>query len=105
MSHKVTIPIGPYHPLQEEPEFYKLVVDGERVVDIDVRIGYNHRGIEKLSESKSFDQSAYLVERICGICSTSHPFAFVNAVEDIDEAIKIDPRCHRAYGKRGDVYA
>ncbi|GAF80984.1 unnamed protein product, partial [marine sediment metagenome] len=85
MSHKVTIPIGPYHPLQEEPEFYKLVVDGERVVDIDVRIGWNHRGIEKLSESKSFDQSAYLVERICGICSTSHPFAFVNAVEDIDD--------------------
>lgn len=85
MSHKVTIPIGPYHPLQEEPEFYKLIVDGERVVDIDVRIGWNHRGIEKLSESKSFDQSAYLVERICGICSTSHPFAFVNAVEDIDD--------------------
>jgi len=85
MSHKVTIPIGPYHPLQEEPEFYKLVVDGERVVDIDVRIGWNHRGIEKLSESKSFDQSAYLVERICGICSTSHPLAFVNAVEDIDD--------------------
>ncbi len=84
MSHKVTIPIGPYHPLQEEPEFYKLIVDGERVVDIDVRIGWNHRGIEKLSESKSFDQSAYLVERICGICSTSHPFAFVNALEDID---------------------
>lgn len=85
MSHKVTIPIGPYHPLQEEPEFYKLVVDGERVVDIDVRIGWNHRGIEKLSESKSFDQSAYLVERICGICSTSHPLALVNAVEDIDD--------------------
>lgn len=85
MSHKVTIPIGPYHPLQEEPEFYKLIVDGERVVDIDVRIGWNHRGIEKLSESKSFDQSAYLVERICGICSTSHPFAFVNAIEEIDD--------------------
>ncbi|MBU4376014.1 MAG: nickel-dependent hydrogenase large subunit [Candidatus Omnitrophica bacterium] len=85
MSHKVTIPIGPYHPLQEEPEFYKLIVDGEKVLDVDVRIGWNHRGIEKLSESKSFDQSAYLVERICGICSTSHPFAFVNAVEDIDD--------------------
>jgi NADH-quinone oxidoreductase subunit D len=85
MSHKVTIPIGPYHPLQEEPEFYKLVVDGERVVDVDVRIGWNHRGIEKLSESKSFDQSVYLVERICGICSSSHPIACVNAIEDIDD--------------------
>ncbi len=83
MSHKVTIPIGPYHPLQEEPEFYQLTVEGERITDIDVRIGYNHRGIEKLAETKSFDQVIFLVERICGICSTSHPFASVMAVEDI----------------------
>lgn len=83
MSHKAHIPIGPYHPLQEEPEFYKLVVDGEKVVDVDVRIGYNHRGIEKISESKSFDQSIFIVERICGICSGSHPIACVQAIEDI----------------------
>src|SRR3989338_10100530 len=83
MSHKPTIPIGPYHPLQEEPEFYKLVVDGEKVVDVDVRIGWNNRGIEKISESKSFDQSIFVVERICGICSSSHPIACVQAVEDI----------------------
>jgi membrane-bound hydrogenase subunit alpha len=80
---KTIIPIGPYHPLQEEPEFFTLTVEGEKVVDIDVRVGYNHRGIEKLSEKKTFDQSTFLVERICGICSTSHPFAFVRAVEDI----------------------
>jgi len=83
MSHKAHIPIGPYHPLQEEPEFYKLVVEGEKVVDVDVRIGWNHRGIEKLSESKSYDQSIFLVERICGICSSSHPIACVQAIEDI----------------------
>lgn len=83
MSHRATIPIGPYHPLQEEPEFYKLVVEGEKVVDIDVRIGYNHRGIEKICESKSFDQSIFIVERICGICSSSHPIACVQAIEDI----------------------
>jgi NADH-quinone oxidoreductase subunit D len=53
------------------------------VVDIDIVIGYMHRGVEELSEHKHFDQVAYLVERICGICSTSHPFAYVNAVEDL----------------------
>lgn len=83
MGSRATIPIGPYHPLQEEPEFWKLVVDGEKVVDVDVRIGYNHRGIEKISESKSFDQSIFIVERICGICSSSHPIACVQAIEDI----------------------
>jgi NADH-quinone oxidoreductase subunit D len=83
MSHKVIVPIGPYHPLQEEPEFFRLYVDGEKVVDIDIVIGYMHRGIEELSEHKHFDQVTFLVERICGICSTSHPFAYVNAMEDL----------------------
>jgi len=80
---KTIVPIGPYHPLQEEPEFFTLTVEGERVVDIDASIGYNHRGIEKLSEQKTFDQAVFLVERICGICSTSHPYAHVRAVEDV----------------------
>ncbi|MCX6358012.1 MAG: nickel-dependent hydrogenase large subunit [Candidatus Aureabacteria bacterium] len=77
------IPIGPYHPLQEEPEFFQLHVEGERVVGLDIQIGYNHRGIEKLAEAKSYDQLLFLVERICGICSTSHPFAGVNAIENL----------------------
>jgi membrane-bound hydrogenase subunit alpha len=77
------IPIGPYHPLQEEPELFKLYCEGEIVKDIKWETGYNHRGIEKLSESKTFDQVFFLVERICGICSTSHPFAFANCIEEI----------------------
>lgn len=80
---KTIIPIGPYHPLQEEPEFFTLTVEGETVVDIDMRMGYNHRGIEKLSEMKTFENSTFVVERICGICSTSHPYAYTRAVEDI----------------------
>ncbi len=83
MSRKTLIPIGPYHPLQEEPELFKLYCDGEIVKDIKWVTGYNHRGIEKLSESKTYEQVFFLVERICGICSTSHPFAFANAVEEI----------------------
>jgi len=80
---KTIIPIGPYHPLQEEPELFKLYCEGEIVKDVQWVTGYNHRGIEKLSESKTFDQVFFLVERICGICSTSHPFAFANAMEEI----------------------
>jgi len=83
MSEKKIIPIGPYHPLQEEPELFKLYCEGEIVKDIKWETGYNHRGIEKLSEKKTFDQVFFLVERICGICSTSHPFAFANAMEEI----------------------
>lgn len=79
----VIVPIGPYHPLLEEPEFFALYCDGEKIVDVEWQAGYNHRGIEKLSESKHWDQVTFLVERICGICSTSHPFAYCNTIENL----------------------
>ena len=81
---KCRIPLGPFHPLLEEAEFFDIKVEGEKVVDIEMETGWMHRGHEKISETQSFTQSIYLVERICGICSTSHPFACVNAIEDID---------------------
>ena len=80
---RTVIPIGPYHPLQEEPEFFKLIVEGERVVDLEINIGYNHRGHEYLAQRKPYEQITFLVERICGICSNSHPLAYVQAVEDL----------------------
>lgn len=76
------IPIGPYHPLQDEPELFRLHVEGETVVDIDPDIGWNHRGIEKISETRTWDQVTFLVERICGICSNSHPLCYSQAVEN-----------------------
>ena len=80
---KPVLAVGPFHPLQEEMEFFQLTVDGEIVTDIDMRISYNHRGIEKISESLQFDQVPFLVSRVCGICSASHPLAYVQAVEEI----------------------
>ena len=79
-----TIPVGPFHPLLEEAEYFTLIVEGETVVGIDLEVGWMHRGHELLSEMRTFTQSIYLVERICGICSTSHPLALVHAVEDVD---------------------
>ncbi len=81
--NKPILPIGPFHPLQEEMEFFQLTIDGEIVTDIDVRLSYNHRGMEKIAESLQFDQIPFLVSRICGICSASHPLAYVQAVEEL----------------------
>jgi len=83
MSDRHVVPIGPYHPLQEEPEFFKLIVEGETVVDLEINLGYNHRGHEFISPELTYDQIPFLVERICGICSNSHPLACVLALEDI----------------------
>ncbi len=85
------VPIGPYHPLQEEPEFFKLIVEGEKVVDLEINLGYNHRGHEFISPTLTWDQVPFLVERICGICSDSHPYAYVLAAEDCAHTL-VPPR-------------
>ncbi len=77
------IPVGPYHPALKEAEFFKLITEGENIVNAEIRVGYNHRGIEKLAERLTYDKAVYLVERICGICSNVHPMCFVQAVEDV----------------------
>jgi membrane-bound hydrogenase subunit alpha len=79
----MTIPLGPQHPALKEPENFTITLDGEIVVDVDARIGYVHRGIEKAFESRSYSQNVYLAERICGICSQSHTTCYVQAVEEI----------------------
>jgi len=80
---KVVIPLGPQHPALKEPENFALSLDGERIIGAAVNLGYNHRGIEKACESRTYTQAIYLVERICGICSHSHSTAFIHAVEEI----------------------
>jgi NADH-quinone oxidoreductase subunit D len=77
------VPIGPSHPALEEPARFLFEVEGERVVNVEYEIGYNHRSIERLCQERPFSKVVYLVERICGICSHTHPLNHVERVEDI----------------------
>lgn len=80
---EIKIPVGPQHPALKEPESFSLTLEGERIVDVEAKLGYNHRGIEKACESRNYIQDIYLIERVCGICSHSHSTAFIQAVEEI----------------------
>lgn len=85
------VPIGPYHPALEEPVHTRLYTDGEEITSAEVFIGYNHRGIEKLSTQKNYIQTLVLVERVCGICSHSHALTYALACEKI-AGIKVPKR-------------
>lgn len=78
---KFVVPLGPQHPALEEPESFTLLLEGERVAAAAVNLGYNHRGMEKAAESRTYIQDIYLLERICGICSHSHSTCYVQTVE------------------------
>ncbi len=82
---RVTIPIGPQHPLLKEPLSFNITLEGENVVDSALRLGYVHRGIEKLAETRSYIQNITLFERVCGICSHIHTTTYCQAVEGLLE--------------------
>lgn len=88
---EIKIPMGPQHPALDEPESFNLILEGEKIVDAEVKLGYNHRGIEKACESRNYIQDIYLIERICGICSHSHSTCFAQTVEEI-AGVEIPPR-------------
>jgi membrane-bound hydrogenase subunit alpha len=75
------IPIGPIHPALKEPVHFEFEISGERIVDVDVKLGHVHRAVEWASRKRNPVQILYLAERICGICSYCHPIAFSLAVE------------------------
>lgn len=85
------IPIGPIHPSLAEPMTFNFEIAGERIEKIDLVPGDNHRGIEFMGRNRNIIQIIYLAERICGICSASHPYAFCCAVENA-AGIEVPPR-------------
>ncbi|MCL1906108.1 MAG: nickel-dependent hydrogenase large subunit [Clostridiales bacterium] len=83
MSERIVIPIGPQHPSLKEPGCFTITLEGEKVVKAVVGVGYNHRGLEKACESRTYIQDLYILERVCGICSHTHSTAFCQAVEKL----------------------
>lgn len=86
MGNRTIVPFGPQHPVLPEPIHLDLVLEDERVIEAIPRIGYIHRGLEKLVEKKDYQQYVYVAERICGICSFMHGMGYCMSIESIMEA-------------------
>jgi len=82
-DNQFKVAIGPQHPALKEPISLRMTFEGEIVKDVDFRLGYNHRGVEKLAEQRTFIQNVYLMERLCGICSHSHTTCYTQGVEKL----------------------
>ncbi len=90
-DRRTIIPFGPQHPVLPEPIQLRLVIEDERVVEAIPSVGYVHRGLEKLIETKDYNQMIFVVERICGICSFMHALTFCQAIESLMD-VEIPPR-------------
>lgn len=86
-----TIPVGPLNVALEEPMYFRIDVHGESVSHVEIHAGHVHRGIEYLVTKRNIFQNLVLTERICSLCSNSHPQAYAMAIEQI-AGLTVPPR-------------
>ncbi len=77
------IPVGPVHAGIIEPGHFRFSVAGEEILFLEPRLGYSHKGIEKLFEVLPLPEKIRLAERISGDSSFSHSLAFCLALESL----------------------
>jgi Ni,Fe-hydrogenase III large subunit/Ni,Fe-hydrogenase III component G len=75
------IPVGPIHAGIIEPGHFRFNVRGERIITLEGKLFFKHKGIEKLVEGKTPHDAMPFVERVSGDMVVGHALAFVQAVE------------------------
>jgi Ni,Fe-hydrogenase III large subunit/Ni,Fe-hydrogenase III component G len=75
------IPVGPVHAGIIEPGHFRFSVAGEEILLLEPRLGYSHKGSEKLFEVLPLEEKLRLAERISGDSSFHHAVAFCQAIE------------------------
>jgi Ni,Fe-hydrogenase III large subunit/Ni,Fe-hydrogenase III component G len=85
------IPVGPIHAGIIEPGHFRFSVAGEEIMLLEARLGFVHKGSEKLFEVLPLADKVHLSEKISGDSSFSHSLAFCQAVESLGD-IKVSKR-------------
>ena len=79
----MTLNLGPQHPATHGVLRFALELDGETIKKSVPHIGYLHRGVEKLMESKTYWQSEPLTDRLDYTSGMSNNLAYCLAVEKL----------------------
>ncbi len=106
------ITVGPVHAGIIEPGHFRFTVEGETIVNLETRLGFVHKGTEKLFETLPFERTVALAERISGDESFAHALAYCHALEAL-AGCTVPPRAallrvlglelERLYNHVGDV--
>lgn len=82
-TEELVVNMGPQHPSTHGVLRLVLRLDGERVIDMDVVIGYLHRGVEKLTEQRDYTQIVLLTDRMDYVAAASNNLGYVETVEKL----------------------
>jgi Ni,Fe-hydrogenase III large subunit/Ni,Fe-hydrogenase III component G len=75
------IPVGPVHAGTIEPGHFRFSIVGEKILRLEERLGYKHKGIEKLFESMTLAEGAKLAGRVSGDSTVAYAWAYAMAAE------------------------
>ncbi|MGD0959739.1 MAG: NADH-quinone oxidoreductase subunit C [Methylomonas sp.] len=75
------IPVGPIHAGIIEPGHFRFLAVGETVLHLEERLGYVHKGIEKIAEGREPESLARLAGRVSGDTTVGHTWAACMAME------------------------
>ncbi len=73
--------MGPVHAGTIEPGHFRFSIVGEKILRLEERLGYKHKGIEKRFESMTLEEGAKLAGRISGDSTVAYAWAYAMAVE------------------------
>ena len=75
------IPVGPVHAGTIEPGHFRFSIVGEKILRLEERLGYTHKGIEKRFEQMTLEEGAKLAGRVSGDSTVAYAWAYAMAVE------------------------
>ena len=76
------VAVGPIHAGIIESGHFRLHVVGERILHLDARLFYKHRGLERAAEGHTLDEGTPYATRACAACAVANGVAYAHACED-----------------------
>lgn len=78
--------VGPIHAGIIEPGHFRFICNGEKILHLEIQLGYQHRGIEYLlKKMPNILQKNILAENIAGDTVIGHTTAFASVIESLSE--------------------
>jgi Ni,Fe-hydrogenase III large subunit len=91
------VAVGPVHAGIIEPGHFRFQAHGEEVLFLEIMLGYQHRGVERLVETASADRAVLVAESIAGDTVVGHAAAHCGAIEALARSRKT-PRAQAIRG-------
>jgi Ni,Fe-hydrogenase III large subunit len=82
------VAVGPVHAGIIEPGHFRFQAHGEQVLFLEIMLGYQHRGVERLLEQLGRDRAVLVAESIAGDTVIGHAGAYCGAIEALARSRK-----------------